>query len=379
MEKTPEELVEEWLDSKDERTGATYRLFWKRFEEFTDMNAREILNSRYTDFELPHHDPKRWKWETVAKRFYKSLYGDGNPTGTDKQHLVAIRSFFAYYRVDLKFRKKELPQPQSSSKYYNFNINELAAMIKFATPTEQWIVAGGKSLGQRAGDFAALKRKDIEPWLDDEPPIPIEIKTQKISGVTAHPCLDADAVEAAKRLLASRTDNNPYMISGYSGNHLQGQMLTKIIQKLADAAHAENPRILKWREKELRIRFHDLGRRFLSASLKDTAIDPDLIDWIVGHKLSDTKRAYTSTQVRAAYSQASHRLLFPRSQNNVTPKVDKRLEDLLNILIATMPPEFVKQWAQRIVSTKFSVDWDPRREPKPMIYLLQEALKRAGL
>lgn len=371
-----EKLVNDWVESKKPNTARVYRIFWPGFEAFVNMSAKEILGSRMEDVKLHHSDPHRWRWEDIVKKYYKSFYGDKNPTRTHLKKVDAVRSFFSFYRVKLIFRQKELPKPIPTYTYYEFKLADLASMMEIADPVGKWIVAGGKSLGQRVGIFSGLKREDVEPLLCEEPPITMRIITNKEAGVVAHPCLDIDVIEAAKKLRASRNDENPYMLPGYNGGHMKEKMINNILKKLTEAAHKLKPVILNFEARKERIRFHCF-RQFLNAGLQDSGVDKDLRDYILGHRLDDTSKAYTSTQVRQAYIQAQDRLLFPRFRNDTISKVDTRISQMWDLLIALTPEAQLKDLEERLGQLRFSISWDPEKEPKPMIYILQEALKRA--
>jgi hypothetical protein len=105
------------------------------------------------------------------------------------------------------------------------------------------------------------------------------------------------------------------------------QAVGEAIRRVADDAHRADPTVFKYKERGERLRFHNL-RVFLNSGLQNARIDPDLRDWMVGHKLSGTKKAYTSHQRVQAYREAEAFLLLPRHEQ-LDQRV-KALEDMLS-------------------------------------------------
>lgn len=283
-----------------------------------DITASDILRLRALDMEKHRDDPARWRFEKTAKDFYESLYRDKDyPSGVDRNKLIAIQSFFSYHRMALVFRRGELDKPVYEKNYYEYKLVDLEAAKKYGDRKEKWIYLGGKSIGQRIGDFRKLRVDHIEPYLEDEPPVPLRLPTSK-KNVVAHPCLDADALEAARDLIRSRDPNdpNPYMLAGYKGEPMKGASIREAIKRVAKVAHRADLDTFKVKSNES-LRFHNF-RVFLSAGLQNAGTNQDLIDYIVGHELGDTKRAYTSKQIGDAYRKAEKYLLLPRPRTDLT-------------------------------------------------------------
>ena len=321
-----------WIGNLGESAQNYYPAYWKEFKDFVGMRGSEIVDKRINDVRLREDDSNHWHFEEIAKKFYRSQYQGRDPpipTGTDNMKLTVVQSFFAYHRMPLIFRKGEVEESITTQKYYEYSLKDLEAVKRFGNPKERWIFLGGKSLGQRVNDFLRIKRSDIEPLLSEAPPIPFDVPTTK-KNLIAHPCLDVDAVEAARDLLATRTDGNPYMLASQNptdNKPMTEQAVGEAIRRVADDAHRADPTVFRYKERGERLRFHNL-RVFLNSGLQNARVDPDLRDWVVGHKLSGTKKAYTSHQRVQAYQEAEAFLLLPRHEQ-LDQRV-KALEDMLS-------------------------------------------------
>jgi len=310
----------DWIASKRGSTRKYYPTYWAAFKEWLEPQgvegytgrAEEIRRLRADDMLLRHDDPARWRFEDLAKKYYVSLYGDtdlGLPTGTDRAKLTVVQSFFRFHRMGLVFKLDDIEESVSKRAYYEYSMADLEAVKEHGSLDAKWVFLGGKSLGQRIGRFLALRREQVEPLLEEEPPVPIDIQTTK-KVVVAHPCLDRDAVEAARVLLVSH--DSPWVLPGKGGNRpMTEQGVGKIIRATADLCHGADPRTFRHRERGERLRFHNL-RKFLNSALQNAHVDRDLRNWIIGHKLTSTEAAYTTHERAKAYEDAAQYLLLPR-------------------------------------------------------------------
>jgi len=331
----------DWINSLGRSAQMYYPTCWEEFKDFVGMKGSDILNQRIADIRLREDDTGHWRFEELAKKFYKGLYLKRDPpipTNTDRMKLAIIQSFFSYHRMPLVFRRGEIEEAVAITKHYEFSIKDLEAAKRHGNAKERWIILGGKSLGQRVNDFLRIKRVDIEPLLSETPPVPIDIVTTK-KNLIAHPCLDQDALEAAKDLLATRTDNNPYMLASQNigdNEPMTDKAVAEAIKRVADIAHRAEPSVFRYRERGEQLRFHNL-RVFLNAGLQNAHVDEDLRDYIVGHKLTTTKKAYTSHQRVQAYKESEAYLLLPRVE-----QLDQRVQALEDMLSPEQKAKFTE-------------------------------------
>jgi len=199
-----------WLGEVGASAQRGYAGGWRKFKDFLKAKGLptaggEILKLRSNDFMLRHEDSARWRFDDLALEFYNSLWQFSDlrvPTNTDRGHLRTVQSFFSHHRMGLEFKRGSITKPVTLEQKYEITLQDLEAAKRFGNPVERWIFLGGKSFGQRIEDFAYIKRATLEPRLDEEPPVPVDIVAHKPPPKIAHVCLDADALEAAKDLIA---------------------------------------------------------------------------------------------------------------------------------------------------------------------------------
>jgi len=188
--KQSDRAAEEWLNSYAKNTRWTYKTLWKYFREFTGgLTGDQVLESRRAD--------KTYAWEKRVLAFRTWIVKKkGLSEYTARSSANSIRAFFAYHRLDLKFRRTEaqkLHEAKRKTEDYRFSVADLKKMSDVADLKEKYVVIAGKSFGLRAGDFLTLTRGDLEPYIEREPPISIgELATQK-EAVKAFPFIDTDA------------------------------------------------------------------------------------------------------------------------------------------------------------------------------------------
>lgn len=124
---------------------------------------------------------------------------------TTKSMAAAVRSYLKHVGCTIQLtraQKEHLVRVTETVRHdYPFNLRVKELLMSVADPTEDYIVSCGVSFGLRVGDFLRITRGQLEPLLEQEPPIAMgELPTEK-KGVFAHPFISRDAKEAIERLL----------------------------------------------------------------------------------------------------------------------------------------------------------------------------------
>ena len=200
---------EAWLSGFAESSVRVYSVSFDLFiklmneTETGTWNDQRLIEEREEDIKN-----RTYAFEHKLIEFYNWLK-QKNPTFSDntrKSYLRAIRSFFTYHRLDVKFTQQQKgrisKKAKPKRKYYDYTLEDIKKMTSVSKPKERYILLCGKELGLRASDFVKLKQGTfIAHSLDAEPPIPLgKIYTTK-EGVTAKPFLGYDGREAAKQWL----------------------------------------------------------------------------------------------------------------------------------------------------------------------------------
>jgi integrase len=251
-----DQATREWLDAfrAKPNTRNTYAVGWRRFIEFTGMIGDQILADRKADTEF--------RWEGKTLQFRQWMVAEKKLSqNTGRTAAECAEAFFSYHRLPLKFRKSEaatISRAQRKREDYRFNREDLKKMVDVADLTEKYVILVGKSFGLRAGDFACIKRGDLEPYVDREAPISIGVYMTQKETVPAYPFIDADAKPVIKSMLGvmdkeGRVDPDERIL-----DFKDERPLTDALKRVADRAG------IKYGNKQ--VRFHCL-RKFLSDHL----------------------------------------------------------------------------------------------------------------
>jgi integrase len=299
-----------WIKSYSNKgTRAVLKLGYNAFIKFLEQktsqkwNDEKLIRERTEDL-----DKRSYVFEQNLIEFYNWLR-DQDITyekfrtkqrqkisdSTRKAYLKGIRSFFAFHRLDFKLTNQQKlklsKKPRPAIRYYDFSLDDITKMSKFANPKERYILLCGKDLGLRANDFVNLKQGLFSAHLKEkEEPYSLgETYTEK-EGVTANPFLTNEgkmAVETWLKVLESkglRNDSEP-MLS------IKKAELSENLKRLAKKSGIETG--------NEKVRFHSL-RKFLIDRLSSTTSESK---WkqIVGKQVSE--RAYVSElQLREIYA-----------------------------------------------------------------------------
>lgn len=181
----------EWLDGFAKSTKRLYRLGMQTFLSFLQEETGETWSlQKLADARLEDLQERKFKFEslvveffqwlkdhyspektvTVKRRHYKSgrihpvttHYKGGNKLSdkTRKNYVDAVRSFFAFHRLDLRFTRQQRrilsKRPKAVFTDYLFDLEDFAKMTEVGNPQERYICLAGKDVGLRAGDFSNL-------------------------------------------------------------------------------------------------------------------------------------------------------------------------------------------------------------------------------
>jgi len=279
----------EWLNSQKHSTAIVYKCLWQHFLEFTGLNGDQILDERKSD--------KNYAMEKKVLQFKSWMISQkGQSENTAKAAAMAVRGFFAFFRVPLQFRRSEsakLTESTRKTEDYLFNKEDLKKMFDVADLTEKYVLTAGKSFGLRAGDFIRLTRGNLEPYLNRETPIGIgEYVTQK-ERVKAYPFIDSDALPVIKLMIEKmdrqgRTNSSDRLLT--FKDEIQ---LSRVLKRLVEKAGINAG--------DKQVRFHSL-RKFLIDRISSVMSESK---WkqIIGKKIYES--AYVSPEnLRQDYARA---------------------------------------------------------------------------
>jgi integrase len=310
MEKR-DKAAESWLNSQKKATFHAYKVHWRRFTEFVHATGDEILESRRND--------KNFHWEAKVVEFKSWLLEEQQlSSNTATATTQAIRGFFAFHRMPLIFQRREtrkIGERVRKTEDYRFSLGDLHKMDEVADLQERYVLRVGKSFGLRAGDFLRLTRGDVEPYIQNEPPISIgSYKTQK-EGVVAYPFIDSDAQPTIKLMLENMTREGGTQQSVRMLDFKRELQLSRVLRRLVLKAGLNTG--------GKQVRFHCM-RKFLCDHLSSFMSESK---WkqIVGKKISEG--AYISPdELRKDYARAMPETTFTKAYGgDIESQVKKQI------------------------------------------------------
>jgi integrase len=330
-----DDVTEKWLEAQSKSSQSSYAYRWKFFQEFTGKTGSEIIGSRKED--------KAAFWETTVLEFKAWMLEKKKAAPhSAKAATTAARSFFAYYRSPLIFRRQESAKLTKSSRVtedYRFTLENFGKMVAVADLQEKYIITAGKSFGLRAGDFLRIRRGNLEPYIDRETPISIgEFATEK-EDVKAFPFIDPDAKPVIKLMLEKMDMEGRTKPSDRILIYKDEIQLSRVLQRVTKKAG------IKVGDKE--VRFH-LLRKFLTDHLSSHMSESK---WkqIVGKKISEG--AYVSPDsLREDYARVIPETCFSQQKTEDSKVV--QLQMLFSMAkIAGLSEEKVRALLRRKVRT----------------------------
>lgn len=292
------DMVEEWTSSSYRRE-TQQRVAINRVREylaFTGVDPKQLIREQRS-----RPDDRPGQRRILA--FYKSLLEEGKSTISAFNTTKFVRSFYSFYGMLLPFRPNELETPMPKMKDYPLELHHIQGMVYAANLRGKTLILVLESTGLRVGDVTKLLRKDVEPLLGKDPPIDIELCTEK-ERISAHTFLHKAAVEVLKEYLASRVDDSQWLFPTDNGRHLSTPEADRMVKTAFKKAGFESG--------NLRVRTHCL-RKFTIGRLQDAGVEENLWKRIVGKKVPEA--AYSSNKIREAYLTALPKL-DPTSINN---------------------------------------------------------------
>jgi integrase len=287
--------VDEWAEGTYRRAvQATYHK--KQVEEYIEWSKKSpdqlIVEARETLLE-------RGAIRHILE-YKKYLQEQGTKTETViYDSLMAVRSFYRFYGIVLRFSRNELEAPVSVYIDHRFSLNEINGMYHAANgDRNKAIILVAESTGLRESDIAVLQRARIQDLLNGEPPVCIgPINTIK-KRVVAMPFLHKTAIDALKKYLATRTDDNPLLFPTDQGKPCMGSYLDRIVKEAYANAGFTVPQ-------GERIRFHSL-RKFTISRMQDSGLEENVWKSIIGKK--NKEAPYTTEALREHFIKVQNRL-----------------------------------------------------------------------
>ena len=314
--------VQEFLDSvSNPNTKKEYRHGITKFCEWYGKNAEEILQLRKNDLTqiagegLIEYRNRAARFEKEIEKFHSYLLTQNYTINTARNLTLGIRQLFRFYEMGIKFRAgSKIAKTVKTTKNFPLTIDHVRTMFKVADLRERVILSMATDLGLRIGDFLELKKTDLPP-LDQEPPISMEIMTNK-EDVIAHGFLSQETVDLLKIYLPTleKKSGNPHLFPSNGESHISDEWMNRLLQNLAEKAG------LNLNGKDLT--FHCFRKMFLSAAI-DSGIGLTAGKKLCGKAIAQSDDTYLTTiNLRQKFIQMKKFLTITEQPRVETEKLD---------------------------------------------------------
>jgi len=196
-------------------------------------------------------------------------------------------------------------------------------MFKVADLRERVILSMATDLGLRIGDFIALRKSDLPP-LDQEPPIPFDIMTDK-EDMVAHGFLSQESVDLLKAYLPTleKKNSNVHLFPSNSESHISDEWMNRLLQRLADKAQID----MNGKD----FTFHCFRKMFLSAAI-NSGIGMTAGKKLCGKAIAESDDTYlTTVHLREKFLQLK-KFLAIREQPKIEAEKIESLKSAINKL-----------------------------------------------
>jgi len=298
------------LSSRAESTKNVYFQDFKAFLDYAGKTADELLAQREQDETSKDRKIQR-RIESLLNEYIAAKRKEGYSPATLQRYFAAVRSFFDTHYTPLKMRRNDYPKGESlgvraaTKELIRKALDDKRTRHKKATTAVMLFL---KDSGLRASDARLLNHGDISEALErGDEFMPITIITQKVK-TTAKTFIGYEAIHALKEYIKHREKGTrripPETITAKSPLFITTQTHNAKRIPRPTISHVVENAFLRINEKNLSA--HSL-RKYLQTTLEAAGINSNWIDQILGHKLINSRDAYskpTDEQLFEAYTKA---------------------------------------------------------------------------
>jgi len=391
-------LVKPWLGGYKIGTHYIYLNGLDEFLKWRKITVEQILAERKADMRKAD-EVERYHYERLAIEFFRHLKEKGAGGVKCQNALKALRSFFDYHYLPLKFRHAEVAEFSKGLKpvYIDYipTREDLKTMYEAGDARDHAIILTLASTGI-SGDICELTRQQFEQGIarmaGPNDPICLaprgDYLYRKKTGVRMRPFLTSDAIHAIKIYLKARKDNAPWLFVDRTGEKMTSGAVNKIVLRLAKRALLDIPA-------GQRIRMHNF-RDFFEEACRANDVAENWIYVMDGRKIAGSSDFYTHAnedKLLEKFKKVEPHLSISRLSNMVLlrKKHEIALDDTERVALDGMKrlvgEERFRRWAEYELTKmpKAMIPWNPDEDYEPAIYrrhrILEEMLgkkKRAA-
>ena len=329
-------LQEKWLTRSGftESTKVVYSTAFGNYCKYHEMTPEELKKEAEDDLRaglLPSE-------LRIVDRFYDFLtYIDEKELSPSSKNIykAGIRSFYRSFFVEIpKIKvKNEKNAPLEKNLWHGFTREEVNRMLKVSSLKNRAIILLICSSGLARNEMMNLKRSNFQD-IDNQNIATLRIRREKVGQDFVTFC-SPETTKAVQQYLERRTDDNPYLfVTKYKKD---SESTIKPLNKNAwnSIFHYLATKLGKEYETEPyqynKVRSHNF-RKFFSSQLLNDGCQKWLVDYMMGHTLSATDRAYfeqNSNKLKELYVKHLHSVTIEAEIHNIlSPEANEDLKKL---------------------------------------------------
>ena len=151
--------VQNWMLNLSKRTRKNYKMYMRRFMQFSGWNPDQILEQARQD---------RLSVHVKMKEFYYKLADEENLSSMSRsQAYSAVRSFLFWHEIAIGRAPREFVGRVQYEAYRVLETSEISSMVDYArTARDQALITFLTQSGQRAGILTSLKYCHVQDQLE---------------------------------------------------------------------------------------------------------------------------------------------------------------------------------------------------------------------
>ena len=328
-----EEEVKEYLKLKKKSTAESYGTQFRRFLRYYkakyggDADFNHLLDRLDTNMQLPRRDRKLLA-ELEMSEYIDHLKKQGYANNTIRLNFTAIQNFLKYKGHQLSSKWVGNFPPALTSKKNDKHRWTLEQMKEFVDKAPNYrlkaIILAMFQSGMAINELCNLDYGDVERELKEgKLPLMLDVVREK-TGTRYQTFLGADAVKYLRLYLETRSDLEPDSPLFTKWN--SDVRITPAAIQFQFREMAEKLNYIECKDGEYNpARPHSMRSAFRSRLTGK--MDPDLIEFLMGHTISGTRAPYINLpdeELRELYAQFEHQLSIESTSQKVNAGLDRQ-------------------------------------------------------
>lgn len=296
-------LVEEYLAMKPKSTRAVYASGFRKFNEwYNDKGSLEtFIKVIHEELQKPPLERRRIA-ELTANEWVEWLLEHKFSANSIHGYFCGIQNLLKYYHIPVSKKWIGNLPPRASkdeNEKHEWKLEHIKTFFELATNyRDKALILCLFQSGQGIHEIKELNYGHIKTELE-EGTLPLVLKLRRKKTNTKYrTCLGRDAVHYLKLYLQTRNnlmDDSPLFTKIGNEQRITKAAIEKRFRELAEAAtfidYTPREDVEHFSEKQYNpVRPHSLRAAFRSRLTNK--MDSDLIEYLMGHEISDVKKAY---------------------------------------------------------------------------------------